>query len=187
MKKKILYVITNVSMPNLVKVGVADDLDKRLKDLNTTPIPTRFQIYESFDKIKNPEILEQEILRVFATKRINKKREFMEEHPERICDFIKVNKDIDKEKNTEGLFAKIGIEEGKVLNFYDGEKKYTDIRATVSSGKNVIFEGRKHSLSSSALLVLNREFGKTWKAAQGTVYWIYQGKTIAELKDEKSV
>ena len=56
-KKNILYVITNISMPHLVKVGVTDDLDQRLRTFNgKTEMPTRFQVYEAFDDIENPDI-----------------------------------------------------------------------------------------------------------------------------------
>ena len=70
--KNYLYIITNISMPNLCKVGVTNNLDNRLNNLNKTGVPTRFQIYESFE-LKNAEILEQEVLANFSDKRINKK------------------------------------------------------------------------------------------------------------------
>ena len=172
-------------MPHLVKVGVTDDLDKRLCDLNKTSIPTRFQVYESFDQLKNAEILEQEILRSFATKRINKKREFIEEHPERICDFVREHRHITEEKIKVGLF-KLGIKKGGILKFTDGEKIYPDIQAVVESERHVMYLGKKQSLSSSAKLVLNEQFEKKWKSARGTVFWTYRGKTIAELRDGMS-
>jgi len=57
--KTILYVITNISMPSLCKVGITDNLDRRLNDLNKTGVPTRFQVYESFE-LENAELLEQD-------------------------------------------------------------------------------------------------------------------------------
>ena len=65
---------------------------------------------------------------------MNKKREFIEEHPERLCDFIRENKKIKEEKEKPGLFKDLGIKEGSVLKFTDGEKMYSDIRAEVSTG-----------------------------------------------------
>jgi hypothetical protein len=89
--KTTLYVITNISMPSLCKVGITDNLERRLNDLNKTGVPTRFQVYESFE-LENAELLEQEVLKFFAEKRLNRRREFIEEHPERVCDFIREHK-----------------------------------------------------------------------------------------------
>ena len=184
-KKSILYVITNISMPHLVKVGITDDLAERLKTFNgKTEMPTRFQVYAEFNDIENPDILEQEILRVFSEKRVNKKREFIEEHPERICDFIRENKKIKEEKEKAGLFTDLGIKKGSILKFTDGEKIYPDIRAEVGIGRNVIFKRKKTSLSQSALSVLNKQFDRKWKSARGPDYWTYKGRTIRELSDE---
>jgi hypothetical protein len=52
-------------MPSLCKVGVTNNLEKRLNDLNKTGVPTRFQVYESFE-LENAEILEQEVLKHFV-------------------------------------------------------------------------------------------------------------------------
>lgn len=59
--KTYLYIITNISMPDICKVGVTNDVEKRLRDLNKTSMPTRFQVYEEF-ALENAEVLEQRIL-----------------------------------------------------------------------------------------------------------------------------
>ena len=183
-----LYIITNISMPNICKVGVTDDVEKRLRDLNKTSTPTRFQIYEKFE-LKNAEILEQKILQYFAKQRINRKREFLQIHPERICDFIFDNKNIAPEKESElkGKFAKLGIKEGDILKFKEGDEVYHKITATVGKGNAIIYNGKKTSLSKSAQKVLKEKFDKNWKAVQGTIFWTFKGKTIRELMDENNL
>jgi T5orf172 domain len=104
--KTTLYVITNISMPSLCKVGVTDDLGRRLNDLNKTGVPTRFQVYESFE-LENAELLEQEVLKHFANKRLNRKREFIEEHPERVCDFIRENKNKGQRKKVRASLRRL--------------------------------------------------------------------------------
>ena len=47
----------------------------------------------------------------------------------------------------------------------------------------VEFEGEKTSLSASALVALKRS-GFDWKSAQGAMYWMHQGKTLRDLRDE---
>ena len=43
--KKILYVITNISMPNICKVGITNSLERRLNDLNKSIAEARFIIF----------------------------------------------------------------------------------------------------------------------------------------------
>src|SRR3989338_437883 len=142
--KNYLYIITNISMPNICKVGITSDVEKRLRDLNKTSTPTKFQIYEKFD-LKNAEILEQKILQHFAKQIINRKREFLEVHPERICYYISDNKNAAPEKDSEikGKFAKLGIKEGEVLKLKEGNEIYQKIVATEGRGNSIIYNGKK--------------------------------------------
>lgn len=177
--KQTLYVITNISIPSLCKVGITKNLEKRLNDLNKTGVPTRFQVYESFE-LENADILEQEVLKHFADKRLNRLREFIEEHPERVCDFIRENKGkIKIEKETKNKFLKAGIPVGAKLHFTDGGI-YKDITATVLENGKIEYKGKEASLSPAAQQVLKKYFDKHWKAVQGTIYWSYQGKTVRE-------
>jgi hypothetical protein len=180
--KTILYVITNISMPSLCKVGITNNLERRLAELNKTGVPTRFQVYESFE-LENAEILEQEILKHFSTKRLNCNREFIEEHPERVCDFIHEHKGkVRMELESKSKFEKAGIPTGAKLFFTNGDI-YRDIGAIVLPNGKVQYQGRETSLSKSAQDVLKKHFNKDWKAVQGTIYWSYQGKTIREYFD----
>jgi len=175
-------------MPNICKVGITKNLEKRLDDLNKTSTPTRFQVYASYE-MNNAEIMEQEIFQHFADNRLNRKREFLQEHPERICDFIQDNKNIQKEvdKNLSGKFTKLGIMEGEILKFKEGEDIHHKIVATVGKGNKIIFRGREKTLSPAAKIVLKEEFDKDWKAVQGTLFWTYKGRTIRELMDENNL
>ena len=43
---KVVYILTNPSFPSYVKIGYADDIDKRLKELNRSEcIPYAFRLY----------------------------------------------------------------------------------------------------------------------------------------------
>jgi len=186
--KNYLYIITNISMPNICKVGITSDVDKRLRDLNKTSTPTRFQVYETFD-LKNVELLEQKILQHFAKQRINRKREFLEVHPERVCDFISDNKhtSFENESEVKSKFSKIGINEGDILKFKEGDEIYQNITAIVGKGNSIVFKDKKTSLSPAALRVLKEKFEKNWKSAQGSIFWTHKGKTIRELMDENNL
>lgn len=166
-------------MPNLCKVGITNDLERRLNDLNKTGIPTRFQVYESF-QLESAEILEQEVLSHFAEKQLNKKREFIQEHPERVCEFIRENKNkIKIEIESKSKFDNAGIPEGSELYFTYGDV-YDDIKAKVLKNGRILFEGKETSLSAAAQKILEKRFNKKWKAVQGTIFWVFKGRLIKD-------
>lgn len=178
-------------MPEICKVGVTNSIEKRLRDLNKTGIPTRFQLYEKFE-LENVDILEQKILQHFAKQRINRKREFLQIHPERICDFVMDNKNIrqEQEQEVKNKFVKLGIKEGEILRFKEGDEIYNDIIARVvnpNSIRPIIYNGKQLSLSVAAKDILEKRFDKKWKAVQGTIFWTHKGETIRELMDENGL
>ncbi len=188
--KKYLYIITNISMPGICKVGITNNVEDRLQALNRgTAVPTRFQIYEIFNLEDKAQLMEQLILRTFTDQRINMKREFLEIHPEVLCEFVKKNKRKLKAEDgiDTGLFSKLNIKQGEILYFTDANKIYEDIKVKISQGRRVIYKGRSMSMSDAAVKVLNSFFGKSWTAARGTVYWSYNGNTIRELMDKKDL
>jgi hypothetical protein len=116
------------------------------------------------------------------------RREFLEIHPEMLCEFVRKNKKkLKEEKINTGLFSKLGIKSGEVLYFTDAGEIHRDIKVKVGKGKRVIYGGKSMSMSDAAVKVLNNFFGKKWKAAQGTIYWSYKGRTVRELMDDKNI
>lgn len=60
MKKGVIYVLTNPSFPEYVKIGYANDLERRLKELNRSEcLPFAFRaycVYEVGDRLKDKEL-----------------------------------------------------------------------------------------------------------------------------------
>ena len=49
-KTGVIYILTNPSFPDYVKIGYADDIDKRLKQLNRSEcIPFAFRVYATYE------------------------------------------------------------------------------------------------------------------------------------------
>ena len=42
---KIVYILTNQSMPDTIKIGITDDLESRMKQLDNTSTPLPFECY----------------------------------------------------------------------------------------------------------------------------------------------
>lgn len=48
--KGVIYILTNPSFPEYVKIGYADDIKKRLKQLNRSEcIPFAFRVYATYE------------------------------------------------------------------------------------------------------------------------------------------
>ena len=48
-----IYILTNPSLPEYVKIGYADDVNKRVQQLNSSEaVPFSFHIYATFDVIE---------------------------------------------------------------------------------------------------------------------------------------
>ena len=63
MKKGLVYILTNPSMPDWVKIGFTDneDIHQRLKELNSsTAVPLSFRVYATL-AVENPREIEQHI------------------------------------------------------------------------------------------------------------------------------
>ena len=49
-KSGVIYILTNPSFPEYVKIGYADDIDKRLQQLNRSEcIPFAFRVYATYE------------------------------------------------------------------------------------------------------------------------------------------
>ena len=49
-KKGVIYILTNPSFPEYVKIGYADDIDQRLKQLNRSECtPFAFRVYATYE------------------------------------------------------------------------------------------------------------------------------------------
>lgn len=47
--KGVIYILTNPAFPEYVKIGYADDLEKRLKSLNNSSVPMHFRVYAVYE------------------------------------------------------------------------------------------------------------------------------------------
>jgi len=192
----IVYILTNQSMPGLVKIGITNrNVEERMKELSSSSaVPLPFECYYALE-VQNAESIEKKIHHGFDDNRINDSREFFEIDPEKAKSMLSIaegrdvtpNKDIvetqveqealNKQRNKQRFnFSSVGIEPGETLTF----KKDSSIVVKVLSNDKIDFEGKEMSLSPAALIVIHR-MGYEWTKIAGPQFWCYKGKTLYEL------
>lgn len=139
----VIYILVNPAFPNLVKIGYADDLDKRLKQLNrNSGLPDPFHVYASYSVKKRLEDLKLHSLidSLDKTLRHSKNREFYEMTAEKAYGILVAIAQIN------------GSEENLILNPQNDEyinQKYlttnpiksNDTTTTQQSSKNILPDG----------------------------------------------
>lgn len=194
---EIVYLLTNPTMPNLVKIGRTTDLEMRLRSLSThSGVPVPFECFyacEVTDAVK----VERALHDAFGDHRINPKREFFRFNPDRavaILELVALREAAPKTEIVEDpleldalhreqsrreqfRFSMAEVPVGARLHF----SKDDSITALVIDDRRIEFEGQVTSTSTAATKVLQR-MGGTLKAAQGPLYWTYEGETLVERR-----
>jgi len=200
---KIVYILTNQSMPDTIKIGITDNLERRMKELDNTSTPLPFECYYAVE-VQDAKVIEKKIHEGLDDKRVRQNREFFNTSPEQAKaileiaevmggknvtpteDVVETPQDkqaLDNARKRRGridYFGILGIAKGTTLTFSKDE----NITCEVANDGKVIFRGKETSLSGSALLITN-EMGYDWGQVQGAGYWCYQGRTLRDLVSEK--
>ena len=200
---KIVYILTNQSMPDTIKVGITDNLDRRVRELDNTSTPLPFECYYAVE-VENASAIEKKIHEGLDDKRVRQNREFFNATPEQAKAILEIaevmggknvtpKEDIvetpqdkqalenaRKKRGRIDYFGILGIQKGTTLTFSKDE----NITCVVSDNGKIIFRDKETTLSGSALLITN-EMGYDWGQVQGAGYWCYQGKTLRDLVTEK--
>tara|TARA_B100000795_G_scaffold246237_1_gene211799 strand:+ start:484 stop:1089 length:606 start_codon:yes stop_codon:yes gene_type:complete len=199
----IVYILTNESMPDTIKVGITENLDRRIRELDNTSTPLPFECYYAVE-VENASAIEKKMHEGLDDKRVRHNREFFNATPEQAKSILEIaevmgGKNVTpkedvvetpqdkqalenarKRRGRVDYFGILGIQKGTTLTFSKDE----NITCEVSDSGKIIFRDKENTLSGSALLVIN-EMGYDWSRVQGSGYWCFQGKTLRDLISEK--
>ena len=197
MKEGIVYVLSNPAMPGMVKIGkTGRQVEARLSDLYSTGVPLPFEC-EYAAKVADMDKVEKAFHQAFGPNRVNPKREFFSIQPEQAIALLELmavenlTPALKEEAEKVDLEAKASIASfkrkqrspsvftdylpvGTELRFKNGEQV-----CKIADGRHVEFEGEITSLSPLTQDLLNSE-----RAVWPAPYWIYEGKTLAQIFDE---
>jgi hypothetical protein len=194
---EIVYLLTNPSMPDLVKIGRTTDLEARLRQLSThSGVPVPFECFFACEVADSAKV-ERALHDAFGDHRINSKREFFRFNPDRAVAILELvalkdaapNIEIaedqaeldalhrEQSRREQFRFSMVDVPIGSILTF---SKDETNI-ARVIDDKRIEFEGGITSTSAAATKLLHRR-GWTLRAAQGPLYWMFDGETLADRR-----
>ena len=195
----IVYILTNPSMPDLIKIGRTDGaLDERVRNLSSaTGVPLPFEVFYAA-QVEDSVGWERAIHEAFDDRRLNPKREFFRLSPDKPLAILKMANAVvvtpthditDSPEELEALdrerrrdinfsFGGLPIPHGAVLQSVFDE----EITCEVIGNKDVRFRGEVHSLSGAALIVAH-EKSYHWKSIRGPAYWKYDGRTLLEIRE----
>ena len=196
---KTVYILTNEARPGIIKIGWTDkNVEERMKELDKTSTPVPFTCYFA-KRVEDPTFVESKLHEAFDEFRIRDNREFFRMSPDQAKaaleiangtdvtpkgDVVESESDrvaLNKERNRNRFnFDEAGIDAGEILEF----KKDPSITAKVLDNGQIDFRGTRTSLSQSALIIV-QEMGYKWNKIAGPQFWMYKGKTLYEISQNK--
>ena len=192
----IVYIFINQAMPEMVKIGITDNVERRIKELSSTSgVPLPFECFYAVKVSEDAKKLEKKIHQGFDKQRVRREREFFYTSPENAKSILELLEIMGgenvtpKEDIVENNEEKQALDEArklrvkfnfKMLDINPGEilkfKKDNSITCEVYDDTQVKFGDKITSLSNSADIVL-KDMGYDWTSVQGPRWWVYEGKT----------
>lgn len=195
----IVYILTNESMPDTIKIGFTDNLSRRLRELDNTSTPLPFECFYALE-VEDARGIEDLLHEAFDDKRVRQNREFFNCTPEQAKSALKIaekmggidvtpkevvveteqdRQALDNAKKKKGrvdYFGILGIDIGETLTF----SKDQSLTCVVKENGQVLFREELTTLSGSALTIVS-EMGYNWQQVRGAGYWCYKGTTLLDL------
>lgn len=192
-------------MPGLVKIGCTDrTIEERMRELSAASgVPVPFECFLAIE-VPNPMQVERALHYAFGDKRVNAKREFFELSADRPAAILEIFRqqnpsardvtpstdivddpaeqtalDRERVRRSNFRFSQVGIIPGTTLI----SSFNPQVTCEVIDDRRILFRNVITSLSEAALSIA-RETGRNWKAVQGPQFWTYDGKSLAEMREE---
>lgn len=196
----IVYILTNEAMPGYIKIGRTEtSVEQRMRELDKTAVPLPFQCYYAA-RVQDFVKLERTLHTAFGDHRVRSNREFFKLDPYKakvIIELLAIEdvtpgadnfedeesaRAVEKAARVTGRFSfkENGIPVGSTLHYASDHS----IVCEVHDENNVVYEGQIVSPSRAALLANASRGGKS-TALQGPVWWLFEGETLASIRDQR--
>ncbi len=210
-KVGVIYILTNPSFPEYVKIGYADDVNRRLKELNRSEcIPFAFRLYAYYE-VSN-ELSDKKIHRIIDRLNPNLRSIDEFEGKKRVREFyamdaleayelleaiaeingLKSNlhrvtpskKEVEEDEMADSV--RLDAFKFSMCNLKEGDElefiNDKSIKCYVKNEKKVIFHDEEYSLSSLAKRLLGTNY-----SVAGTHYFTYKGEKLCDLRERLSI
>ena len=213
-KKGCIYVLTNPSFPDYVKIGYASNIERRLKELNRSEcIPYAFRIAATYDvdedlsdkKVHN--IIDQLNPKLRAIEEFNGKpriREFYQMSEKEAYVLLQNIAAISGTKNRLHKFSPKGHEvkdeemaESVRVERLERKSPFSFEKCHIPIGEELVFYNRpdvKAYVNDDRTINFNgtvtslsasaQMITNTEHPVQGTIYWYYKGKSLKEIRND---
>ena len=195
---EVVYVLTNVAMPGLVKIGrtAADDVATRLGQLYSTGVPFPFDLNFACS-VPNSSEVEKALHIAFAPYRINARREFFKIEADQAIAILKLLHVVDETPRIEAQattvpkedveaaqaftskrprmnFVEMGIPVGSVLQLIGHTAT-----ATVTSDRKVQVGDEEMSLTAATRMLMGLNHN-----VQPSPLWPFESRSLKDIYEE---
>ena len=200
-KQGVIYILTNPSFPEYVKIGYANDINRRLQQLNRSEcIPFAFRVYATYEvssrlsDLKIHSIIDKLNPNLRSVESFNGKqrvREFYAMSPEDAYSILEAIAEIhgctDKlhlatvsaeDKAAEETASKCQIPVGELIEYCENP----DITAEVVDDRNVSYNGEVMSLTALAKLLSGKKY-----SIAGPKFFKYKGEWLNDIRHRLGV
>ena len=195
---KYIYILTNPTIPDLIKIGTTDNLDERLKQLSShAGVAVPFECYYSCE-VEDGNDIEKRLHFGLGDHRINPRREFFRISPERVKMLLEgwaiqeTTPEVDIADSKEELdslnrerarkpvftFSMAEIPIGSEITFLTDDK----FVATVADDRKIEFNGEITSINQATLEIFNNHLNKGRNSIRGTEWWVFDNETLNERR-----
>lgn len=204
--KGVIYILTNPSFPDYVKIGYADDIEKRLNQLNRSECtPFAFRVYAYYEvnhrltDMKIHDVIDRLNPNLRSIDNVNGKkrvREFYAMSKEEAYELFEAIAEInglegnlhlvaptDKEKNEEETAKTIRpATDFNTLGLKAGDKlvfiKDAKISCEVLNSKKVLYKDEEWAISALATELLTKNYNYSGHGVNGYQYFTFNGETL---------
>jgi T5orf172 domain len=206
-----IYILTNDAMPDYIKIGytAADDVETRMKQLDTTGLPLPFRLYACVE-VEMAQQLERLAHEVFATQRARANREFFLVEPETAVKYLQAvsmndpkarwisagqemidesgnrlgEEKVVKPRRTNFTFSSADVPIGAEILF----ARNPSFVANVFSDSEVVFEDQVTKLSPLAKIIFDRlGIGNASGVYAGPDHFTYEDEILSDRRRRVSL
>ena len=214
-KTGVIYILTNPSFPDYVKIGYATDIEKRLKQLNRSEcIPFAFRVYATYDvstPLQDRELhglidrLNPELRAIDTFDGKTRTKEFYAMTKE---DAYALLESIAKLSGTMDQLQRLTPEGHEVVDeevaaeiqeeAKERKAPFSFARCGIPTGTEIVLSGHPEVVATVkddrqieyqgevySLSSLAQKILQTHYPLQGPVHWLYQGKKLSDIRRER--